>query len=440
MISDLQFGNIRSHSCHLFAGAVNRIMELYEGRCLALGLPTLSCLLVSLALEALDSNNPSSCPAALIDSPDHIEMHNVSIRVPSGKALVHGLSFDVRRGQSMLICGPTGIGKSSIVRTLSGVWPGEGGWIARPSGVGRDGFFVLPQQPYLTIGTLVEQITYPEAAPLAGGRLSPMQRAYFVDLLGAVDLAHLESTHGLLTAMRWDNVLSTGEQQRLCFLRVLHHRPSAVVLDEATSALDSARLDRLYAYLSRLGAAVLSIGPLSHARYHQSVIVINADGSWSQRAGSAEPIERSQLSDWPAAPASTADEVEPPTTLASVNASSDFKEDESKASQSLYSLRFVRKLWQLIKIVNAGWLSKVLFVVCFGASIGFGYLGNVLVPYSSQLQTTGLDVRSYFIILLWTTLFGILMTLLYMAQSALLQFYLQLRWVPLYGDPVWSWL
>ena len=64
---------------------------------------------------------------------------------------------------SLLIMGPSGCGKSSLLRVLAGLWPFDVGRVVRPRHIGNGGLFFVPQRPYLTEGTLREQLVYPDA-------------------------------------------------------------------------------------------------------------------------------------------------------------------------------------------------------------------------------------------------------------------------------------
>jgi ATP-binding cassette subfamily D (ALD) long-chain fatty acid import protein len=85
---------------------------------------------------------------------DGVRLKNVPIVTPSGDVLVRDLSVDVRPGMHILITGPNGVGKSAIVRIISGLWPIFRGTVYRPD---DSGIMFIPQRPYLSIGTLRDQ-------------------------------------------------------------------------------------------------------------------------------------------------------------------------------------------------------------------------------------------------------------------------------------------
>jgi len=86
----------------------------------------------------------------------------------------------------------------------------------------------------------------------------------------------LEATHD------WEKLLSTGEQQRLAFARVLARHPGMVILDEATSALDSANETSLYQRLRESGVTLVSIAHRhSVLQHHSHVLEFKSDGAWA---------------------------------------------------------------------------------------------------------------------------------------------------------------
>jgi len=143
---------------------------------------------------------------------------------PDGSALLSNLDLRVGQGQWLRLAGRSGLGKSTLLRTLQGLWPYcRGNWQLPP---GRS--LLLPQKPYLPQMRLDELLAYPQLQRFDDGLL--------IDALVKVGLSELVSRLG--DGAEWERVLSGGEQQRLSLARALLYQPDTLYLDEATSQLD----------------------------------------------------------------------------------------------------------------------------------------------------------------------------------------------------------
>lgn len=234
-----------------------------------------------IARKVLDDNN--DMPNVLLS------IKNVSVSTPSremnlGQLLWTNLNIDIVRNESVVITGPSGCGKSSLLRVLAGIWRNGSGEIL----VSRfSSFFFLPQVPFMPVGSLRSQLTFPKGAleedekdeqDGLNGRIpvvSKMNRMKINDalmeentqlqsLLNSVGLGDLASRMGDTfddDSIEWTDVLSVGEQQRIAFARLLFQKPkpSIVFLDEATSALDEASERKMYELLAAEKYTVVSV-------------------------------------------------------------------------------------------------------------------------------------------------------------------------------------
>lgn len=130
------------------------------------------------------------------------------------------------------------MGKSSLARILAGLWPVYRGLVSRPKSIGQDGIMFLPQRPYLSPGTLRDQIIYPD------GHQDMRQKGRSEDdlkrVLEEAKLGYLPDREGGWdTRKEWKDVLSGGEKQRMAFARLLYHEPQYAIIDEGTSAVSS---------------------------------------------------------------------------------------------------------------------------------------------------------------------------------------------------------
>lgn len=169
--------------------------------------------------------------------------------------------------------GNSGCGKSSLLRAIAGLWNSGTGTIYRPA---LKEMLFLPQKPYMILGNLRYQLTYPNTDLDIGDQ-------ELHEVLQQVNLPDLVARFGgFETEQDWGDVLSLGEQQRLAFARIVVNKPSYAILDEATSALDVHNEASLYDLLQQTQATFISVGHRQTlVRYHQSVLTILEGEQWN---------------------------------------------------------------------------------------------------------------------------------------------------------------
>ncbi|KAJ8389336.1 hypothetical protein AAFF_G00120440 [Aldrovandia affinis] len=200
----------------------------------------------------------------------------------SDELLVKDLSLRICQGAHLLVVGNTGTGKTSLLRVLNRLWESSSGYVEMTSCFGPRGILFLPQKPYLTDGTLREQVIYPlkEIYPVSGA-VDDERIIQYLELAGVSSL--LKRTGGLDETVDWNwyDALSPGEMQRLCFARLFYLQPKYAVLDEATSALTEEAEGQLYRACKQLGMTLLSLGHRSSLqKYHDIMLRLCGEGRW----------------------------------------------------------------------------------------------------------------------------------------------------------------
>ncbi|KAM3850559.1 lysosomal cobalamin transporter ABCD4-like [Diretmus argenteus] len=200
----------------------------------------------------------------------------------SDQLLVQDLSLRISQGTHLLVVGNTGTGKTSLLRVLNRLWEADSGFVQMTTCFGPRGILFLPQKPYLTDGTLREQVIYPlKDIYHASGSVDDERILQFLELAGVSSL--LKRTGGLDEKVDWNwyDVLSPGEMQRLCFARLFYLQPKYAVLDEATSALTEEAEAQLYRACKQFGMTLVSLGHRSSLeKYHDVQLKLCGEGRW----------------------------------------------------------------------------------------------------------------------------------------------------------------
>ncbi|WP_308882086.1 ABC transporter ATP-binding protein/permease [Neisseria subflava] len=184
------------------------------------------------ALEQAEQKSPS-LQSHQTDLPHHsgkVVLQNLTVHTQTGSPLLTDIHLQARSPEWVLLEGRSGIGKSTLLRVLAGLWPYYHGSFSLE---GNRLFF--PQRPYLPADTLRQTVSYPYAACQDDHLIQTVLEQ--VGLSSPTGRLHTLMTD-LDTSYEWHGILSGGEQQRLSLARALLHKPQILFLDEATNQLD----------------------------------------------------------------------------------------------------------------------------------------------------------------------------------------------------------
>jgi ATP-binding cassette subfamily B protein len=213
---------------------------------------------------SLESNLKIVASNSEIKSSSYISFRNVSFKYPTGKEVLHSVSFELERGKTYAFVGPTGGGKTTTASLIARLYDATKGTIVLD---GRDirsypvaekakkiGFIL--QEPFLFSGTIRDNILYgnEEFKGYSNGKL-----------LGEISGAGLESLlerfdKGLDTVVETSgDGISLGQKQLIAFMRAVLRKPELLILDEATANIDTITEQQLESILGKLPSSTTRV-------------------------------------------------------------------------------------------------------------------------------------------------------------------------------------
>jgi putative ATP-binding cassette transporter len=224
-------------------------------------------------VRGMEAKPPATASLINYSQDGEFNFKNVTVETPDlKKTLVKNLDLMIKPGAKLIIRGPSGCGKSSLLRAVAGIWNLGQGEIATPN---MQDVMFLPQRPYMLLGSLREQLVYPNLESNISD--DELQRA-----LSEVNLADLPvRVGGFETILKWSDILSLGEQQRIMFARLFLNSPKFAILDESTSALDEDNETVVYSKLQQSNITYVSVGHRSSLlKFHDHELLLDLNHGW----------------------------------------------------------------------------------------------------------------------------------------------------------------
>ncbi|OWK04769.1 ABCD3 [Cervus elaphus hippelaphus] len=224
----------------------------------------------------------------IINTDNIIKFDHVPLATPNGDILIRDLNFEVRSGANVLICGPNGCGKSSLFRVLGELWPLFGGRLTKPE---RGKLFYVPQRPYMTLGTLRDQVIYPDGKE--DQKKKGISDLVLKEYLDNVQLSHiLEREGGWDSVQDWMDVLSGGEKQRMAMARLFYHKPQFAILDECTSAVSVDVEDYIYSHCRKVGITLFTVSQRKSLwKHHEYYLHMDGRGNYEFKQITEDTVE-----------------------------------------------------------------------------------------------------------------------------------------------------
>jgi putative ATP-binding cassette transporter len=168
---------------------------------------------------------------------EHLHIPSLTIQTPTKKTIWISPKMSLKLGDRKVLIAPSGTGKTSFLRAIAGMYP----YAEEGALVIKENFMIVPQRPYMPLGTLRQCLHYPYTKWSNDDQIMRFMKEvgleHFVKLLDQVHDYH--------------NRLSLGEQQRMNFVRVLLHQPTWLFMDEPIAHLPKKYADSLLCLLTK---------------------------------------------------------------------------------------------------------------------------------------------------------------------------------------------
>ena len=284
------FFAFQSYSMQFASRSIGLVDQLMEGRLLGLHLQRLADIVHAETEEDPEGRSPATTVSG------EIELRNVSFRyAPQLPWTLRGVSLRIRPGERVAIIGPSGQGKSTLLKLMTGLYaPSEGEILvdgaARPvfgSQNYRQQIGVVMQDDHLLSGSIAENIAFFDP-------LLDMTRVEEVSRLACVHEDILALPLGYLTLVGdMGSILSGGQKQRILLARALYRRPTLLFMDEGTANLDPQAEAAVFENLAQLGITQVMVAHRPAAIAYAQKICRVAEGALVELSAEAKSLARS---------------------------------------------------------------------------------------------------------------------------------------------------
>lgn len=179
---------------------------------------------------------------------DKFRLNQFSFGTPSGRQLLRPTDLEIPIGKITLLEGATGLGKSTLIKAMAGIWPFSEGSCDMPAS--RNKVHIIPQKPCLPYeSTLFQALTY----PLTEDEIKKVSKRAICEMLRELGLGdkikYLERQRHMVR--NWSNELSGGELARIGFISAALKNPKVLILDEALGALNKEKKQETLAFVRK---------------------------------------------------------------------------------------------------------------------------------------------------------------------------------------------